>query len=247
MTIWKTLSEGSVNDVWTDGHRIRRPRNTGSAAVHDLLRVLEESRTEGVPRFLSVEGQFEILSFLPGNPIKRPWPPEAFSLNVMAQVGENLRGIHDQTIGFESSNEFAWRPEKREAEVLCHGDLGPWNILLEGETVTGFIDWDLAHRGSRLWDLTTVAIELAPLSGEIRATLTLRTIMDRLSALCDSYGDVSPEQLVEYAPSMLRACATELRTRAEGGDRLFVPLVDAGHPRDLEEDAAFIERTYRIA
>jgi aminoglycoside phosphotransferase (APT) family kinase protein len=37
---------------------------------------------------------------------------------------------------------------------LCHGDLGLGNVLLDGDTVSGIIDWDAAGCGDRALDLS---------------------------------------------------------------------------------------------
>lgn len=42
--------------------------------------------------------------------------------------------------------------------VLCHGDAGPGNYLVEDGRATGLVDWELAHTGDPHDDLASVAI-----------------------------------------------------------------------------------------
>lgn len=37
--------------------------------------------------------------------------------------------------------------------MACHGDVGPWNMVSQGDEAVGLIDWDFLHRGPRLDDV----------------------------------------------------------------------------------------------
>ena len=55
-------------------------------------------------------------------------------------------------------------PPPPERTVLVHGDLGPGNVLHDGQRVTGLCDWELAHVGDPMEDLAwmTVRAMLTP-------------------------------------------------------------------------------------
>jgi aminoglycoside phosphotransferase (APT) family kinase protein len=47
----------------------------------------------------------------------------------------------------------AHRPPDSTQRSICHGDLGPSNILVEGETVTGILDWSLVTIADPAFDV----------------------------------------------------------------------------------------------
>lgn len=61
-------------------------------------------------------------------------------------LGPAVEGRLD-AIGRRLAGELAWLPP-----ALVHGDLGPGNVLLDGESA-GAIDWDLADVDVAVWDL----------------------------------------------------------------------------------------------
>jgi aminoglycoside phosphotransferase (APT) family kinase protein len=44
-------------------------------------------------------------------------------------------------------------PRVQRSPVLVHGDIGLWNLLIDGKTVTGVLDWEMSHLGQPDEDL----------------------------------------------------------------------------------------------
>lgn len=59
-------------------------------------------------------------------------------------------------LGLRWLAEAAPRPPER--SVLVHGDLGPGNVLHDGQRVTGLCDWELAHVGDPMEDLAWITV-----------------------------------------------------------------------------------------
>ena len=50
----------------------------------------------------------------------------------------------------------------RPGEVICHGDLGPWNVVWRGEEPVGLLDFDFAGPGDRMLDVSYALAYAAP-------------------------------------------------------------------------------------
>ena len=124
------------------GDTVRRPLSANSPFVHDLLIHLASRQFEGAPRYLGIdEANREILSFIPGYV-----PPDLgeFSEDQIIAAARLLRAMHDATI------DCALRGA---SEIICHGDASPCNCVFVASIPIAFIDFDVAHPGSRLDDL----------------------------------------------------------------------------------------------
>lgn len=54
-------------------------------------------------------------------------------------------------------------PARSPAEVICHGDIAPYNSAVRDGRVIGFIDFDTAHPAPRLGDVAYAVYRYAPL------------------------------------------------------------------------------------
>jgi Phosphotransferase enzyme family len=146
-----------------------------SAAVHEYLRHLESAGFDGAPRVLAVDGDQEVLSFLPGEVAADPaWhpghghrlPAYTRTIEALRAVATLLRRLHDAAAGFEPAiTGYRFHPHRpAPGEVICHGDLGPWNTVYRDGLPVGFIDWDSAGPASPLTDLAAAAWVFVPLA-----------------------------------------------------------------------------------
>lgn len=165
------------------GDTVRKPWGPTTPAVHELMRRVAAAGVD-VP---AVHGRDEqdrqILEFVPGTPALDA-PPLA--LDELARVGRMIRSLHDASEGFTPSAPAPWDallpvPEGS-PDLICHGDLTPWNLILGERWV--FIDWDGAAPSTRLWDLaySAQAFTLNDVAEEPAAAAR------RLTAFVDGYG-----------------------------------------------------------
>jgi aminoglycoside phosphotransferase (APT) family kinase protein len=70
-------------------------------------------------------------------------------------------------------------------ESVVHGDVGPWNILWQGESALALIDFDEARPGERVYDLGYLAWKGLRLNA---AGPSAREQWRRLAVLADAYG-----------------------------------------------------------
>lgn len=204
-----------------------------------------------VPHLLDRDERYEYLTFLPGFPCFRPWPEEirGNSAGWLRDLGLWLRSYHNAVRGFRvNASAFLWGPTEPTADMLvCHGDLGPWNLLHRNGRLTGVIDWDLARYGDPLDDVAELALEAIPLTGRHEQTLgenvTRGLLEARLDTFCDAYG-VATETVIQHLPDYLRMAIGNAHTLAEAGREPFVTLKHDGYSTWLEADLKTILKTW---
>ena len=201
------LSGGSVAKVVRIGNTVRRSRDRWSAAVHGVLTHLERVGFEGIPRFLGVDAEGrEILSWIEGTPSIRPWPEPLLHDEGLRSVVSLVRRCHDALSSYRPPPDAEWftgAAPVGAGQIVCHGDLGPWNIVWRDDDPVGLIDWDFTAPASPLVDLAWLAFSVVPMqSDEHCLGCGFDEIPDRrqrLTILCDTYGSYSPGEVVKQA------------------------------------------------
>ena len=167
------------------GQTVRRALHERSDYVHALLRHLEAVGFDGAPRLLGIDEQGrEVLTYLPGEVIVRSQArlPDA-RLDSAAHL---IRRFHDATAGSSLAGD---------QEVVCHGDLGPHNLVFDGDAAVGIIDWDasvapgsrLVDIGHAVWCCADVAERAVPVAEQAR----------RVRRMCDAYGWADVDLIVQ--------------------------------------------------
>jgi aminoglycoside phosphotransferase (APT) family kinase protein len=172
---------------------VRRPAGPWTPAVHALLRWFEHVGFDGAPRVVGVDGDCEVLTFVPGE--ARGGEPIPRGDEVVATVGALLRRMHDAQARFVPPRDARWQALPRAVrgsdEVICHNDaLGSNTIFRDGVPVA-LVDWELAAPGPRVVDLVAPAsfwVPLRPDEDVLRHGLPTGHRPERLGALCDGYG-----------------------------------------------------------
>ena len=148
------------------GGTIRRPHQPQSLAVAAYLDWLEDAGFEGSPRFLGrdADGR-DVLTFLPGQcagPVPEAWVQ---SEELLASVAQLLRRLHTASAGFvPDAHPFPPRAVSQDrAELVCHLDVTPQNVVVRSGRAAGLVDFDLAGPSTAFKDSFNTASHWVPL------------------------------------------------------------------------------------
>jgi hypothetical protein len=240
------LAGGNTHaEVVRIGATVRRPTGPWTPGVHALLAHLERRCFTGAPRALGVDDQGrEVLTYVPGEVV---WPdhvglvaPDA----ALAEVAATIRAFHDAVAGCPWLGDVAWSSRGADprgpAEILCHNDLAPWNLVRRPDGGWTFIDWDLAAPGRRSWDLAWALLSLVPLMPD-RAETDAR-IRERIAIFRVAYGAAHfPADVLTVAVERCRAEAGRIERLGATGEEPDARLLDQGHAVVWRDAAGHIE------
>jgi Ser/Thr protein kinase RdoA (MazF antagonist) len=234
------LAGGNMGPVSRRGDEVLRTSGPWTANVHRLLQLCADSGIEGIPRPLGYTGDGrERLSYLPGIVPAYPMPDWVWTDVVLDDAARLLRRLHDASLPLAGVTE-GWRsPVRQPAEVVCHNDFAPYNLVFTDGRLTGVIDFDYCSPGSRLWDLAYLAYTLAPLTGALAVgPFTGGERADRLQRLLNTYG--SPATVNELRATVV----LRLRDLADFSDEASVSL---GNPELADHAAGYRTDAERLA
>jgi Ser/Thr protein kinase RdoA (MazF antagonist) len=249
----EVLAGGNMTAVVRVGETVRRAAGPWTPTIHAFMRHLRASGFEAVPEPLGMDDRGrEIISLLPGAPATYPLPGFAWSEATLAAVARTLRAFHDASLGFAppSGGEWQWAAHEP-AEVVCHNDFAPYNLMFEDGELTGVIDLDLASPGPRVWDMAYTAYRFAPLTDPGNPDAPFRGEHEqarRLAAFCAAYGEprIEPADVLVAAAAKLRELVAFIRREAAAGDAAQQAVLERGDADLYERDIAHIERLARI-
>jgi len=197
------LAGGNTSgEVVRIGDTVRKAWTASTPSVHAFLRGIADAGID-VPAVLGRDERGrQVLEHVPGR-LAMDGPPLA--TGALTEVGRLVRRIHDASAGFRPSGGAVWETAipAPGAELVCHNDLAPWNLVVGGERLV-FIDWDAAAPSTRLWDLAYAAQSFTLNDASASPEEAAR----RLRALVDGYDadaglrEALPEAIVARAAAM---------------------------------------------
>jgi hypothetical protein len=128
----ENLDNNQHRPIMHIGDTVHRPISWWTPAVHELLKYLESINFKYSPRVLSFDEQGrEILTFMDGESGKEGWY-KIHSEKGLQNYARLLRDYHQTIADYKPSADsicaYAEGGLKPGEEIVCHGDLGPWNL-----------------------------------------------------------------------------------------------------------------------
>jgi hypothetical protein len=234
---------GGVNVVRHVGDVVYRPASAASPAIHRLLRHVHDQGFFGAPKPLGFDDKGnEILTFLTGM-VPEALTPDLRTPELLASAATLLRRLHDATTGFETHSDDRWLlPTRQPAEVICHGDIAPYNCVINDGRVTGLIDFDAAHPGPRVWDLAYAVYRFAPLHAPDNPESfgTPDEQGRRAADFCRAYRPPAGAEVIDVVPDRLQALIDFMREQAASGNAAFQQHITEGHIALYDADIRYI-------
>ena len=221
------LGGGNMNTVYREGDTVVRDAGPWTPTVHRYLDYLRLAGIDWVPRPVEVmlgtrgepERERERLSYLPGDVPAYPLPEWVWSEDVLSDGARRLRRLHDASIGFAIDGAVWQSPVKIPAEVVCHNDFAPHNLVFRNGGILGAIDFDFCSPGPRLWDIAYFATRTVPLGAvPAEGAPEMSQARRRVELILDAYGDgpvIDFDDVLRVAVIRLHDLANFSRHKAE--------------------------------
>jgi aminoglycoside phosphotransferase (APT) family kinase protein len=217
------------------GNTVRRPMGYWSPAVHELLRYLE-STDFPAPRVLQTDGDTEVLTWIDGEAGPASWA-KVVSEAGLRRWARFLRRYHDAVAGYRPPAETTWSCGARAcspAEIICHGDFGPWNGVWQGNTPAGLIDWDHARPAMPMFDVAYALEYTAPFRCDQECMRWLGyprppDRRQRIEVFCEAYGIAVPDDVAACVAEQQRLVAANCEALARHGIEPQATWVRQGH------------------
>ena len=234
--------------VGPDG--VRRPVHAWTPAVHAALARLRGAGVDAVPVPLALGAHEEVLSFLPGAAGADCWPHQVPAEGLVS-AARLLRLVHDASAGWAWPAGTVWaQPGREPAEVLCHGDPGPWNMTWVDGRATGLFDWDFCHPGPRRHDVAYALDWLAPFRPDDEAVRWHAFPVPpdrgaRIRAFCAAYG-TEADGMVDLVLEVRQRTLDVVRALAADGVEPQAGWIAGGHAAEVEKRLRWVELHRRL-
>ncbi len=161
------------------GATVRRPAHPRSIFVDELLRGLEAVGFDGASRALGYDARGrQVVSYVEGS-VPRVSPFGLSDGQLRSAAGLVLR-YHDAT---------ATLSLRGGQDVVCHGDLGPHNMVFRGNSAVALIDWDEVSPGRRAEDFAHAVWCCADL---LEPAVPVTEQVRKAQLMCEAYPGMSP-------------------------------------------------------
>ena len=219
------------------GETVRKPWNESTLFVQNYLAFLHH-RGVPVPKPLGQDDDGrQILEYIPGTMAIELSPLATKTAN---RIGALVRQVHDASASYQPKEGSIWETaiQAPGTELICHNDLAPWNLVIDGEQLV-FIDWDAAAPSTRLWDLAYAASSFCLMN----VNQPPEKSAQQLAAFVDGYdaGGELREKLPQEMSRRVHAMYVLLHDSAEKNAEPWASMFYAGHGEHWHKVCIYVD------
>lgn len=240
--------DGGRDDIYRKGNYVYRPAEAWTGHVHSYLRYLHDRGFNKVPFPYEIDRNgIEKISYVEGNVYNDILPNEVKCDEALISFCKLVKRFHD--IGEEYIEALTgieeWMlPVRTPIETMCHGDLAPYNIAMEGKEAVGIIDFDTLHPGPRLWDIAYSLYRWIPLMSPDNPE-SFGSEDDkhrRLELFIRTYGlnNISNKEIIKCVIDRLEYLVSFMQKEAMNGNVVFIEDIEEGHLELYKKDLKYI-------
>lgn len=250
----ENLDGGRQDSITRKGKRVHRPANEWTPTVHRFLRSLNEHgfNAAPIPYEITAEGE-EIVSYLEGEVYNEELPLSLQSDETLLSVVKLIREFHKASASFLNNLDGteSWMLVPREPnEIICHGDIAPYNMVMRGNVATGIIDFDTIHPGPRIWDIAYAAYRWVPLMAPENPESygSKEDQMRRLRLFLEEYGELNCDikTMLQTVIDRLTYLVEFMKIKAKDGDVNFQRNIEEGHHFVFLHDIVYVKELLDI-
>lgn len=252
------LSGGVVNTVIRRGDRIYRSAGPWTPTVQRFLRHLRARGFDYAPEVIGMDdADTEILANIDGTSSLRPWPGVLRTDDGLRQIGRMLADLQTAAASFPALDDDQWRTSAVPVETALikageplaprHGDIGPWNMIWQGDRLVGLIDWDMAEPAPPWWDIGQAAWYCVPLIAGERHRIncgftSTPDLGHRFAVLCEAFGLAAPGDVYDALLAVMDRERHVLQTLGAAGVAPFRDFLARGDLEQLDDDQQRLHR-----
>lgn len=238
-----------VEAVYIKKNCVFRPAEKWTVHIHPFLEYLHKEGFQHIPYPYGVDSNgIEKLSYVEGKVYNDLLPEEVKSEETLISFCNLIRKYHDLGEKYieQLTGEEEWMlPIRKPIETMCHGDLAPYNIAIEGKKAIGIIDFDTLHPGPRLWDIAYSIYRWIPLMSPDNPE-NFGSEEDkhrRLELFIKTYGlkDIYSHEIINYVTERLEYLVSFMENEAKNGNATFQEHIEEGHIAQYIRDINYIK------
>lgn len=224
------------------GEAVRHPHHPWSASTRALLGHLETVGFPYSPRLAGSEDEQDLLSFIPGRSGADGWAP-AVDMRGLVAGARLLRAYHDAVSSWRPDRDLVWFDGSRgtggSGRIVCHGDFHPCNIVWDGLTPVGLLDYEYARVALPADDVAYACEYFVPFRDDVECIRWLRypeppDRRRRLTLFAEAYGLSSVDGLFDHVITMQQHTRDLIVRLAREGVPRQVGLVHNGFLAEMD-------------